>query len=64
MAAQMVERAADRGEIPAGTDPRLVVEGIIAPIYFRLLMSREKLGNRYVKELARHAARAAGAGPA
>jgi AcrR family transcriptional regulator len=61
MAAQMVERAVDRGEIPAGTDAHLVVQSIIAPIYFRLLMSREKLGARYVKGLARLAARGAGA---
>jgi Tetracyclin repressor-like, C-terminal domain len=61
MAAQMVERAIDRGEVPPGTDPRLVIEGVIAPIYFRLLMSRERLSTKFVKELARLAARGAGA---
>jgi AcrR family transcriptional regulator len=64
VAAQMAERAIDRGEVPAGTDPRLVLEIIIAPIYFRLLMSRERLTTKFVKELARLAARGAGARPA
>jgi hypothetical protein len=43
LAGQIVERAISRGEVPPETDAGLVVETVIAPIYFRLLMSGEKL---------------------
>jgi AcrR family transcriptional regulator len=39
LASEIVKRAAARGEIRTPTDPALVVELVIAPIYFRLLMS-------------------------
>ena len=48
----MVDRAIARGELPPGTDPGLVVEALLGPIYFRLLMSREELDGRFVRELA------------
>jgi AcrR family transcriptional regulator len=60
LAREIVDRAVEREEIGPDADPKLVVELVIAPIYFRLLLSGEKLGNHFVKELARLAARAAG----
>jgi hypothetical protein len=60
LAREIIDRAGDRGEVDPDTDPKLVVELVIAPIYFRLLLSGEKLGNRFVEDLARLAARAAG----
>jgi Tetracyclin repressor-like, C-terminal domain len=60
LARAMVERAAARGEIPDDTDPSLVVEAVVALIYFRLLMSRKPLHTRYLRALARAAARGAG----
>jgi AcrR family transcriptional regulator len=59
MASEMVERAIARGEVPEGTDPRVVVESVVAPIYFRLLMSRQSVGPKFIEDLARFAARAA-----
>jgi AcrR family transcriptional regulator len=59
LASEMVKRAIERGEIPADTDPRAVIESVIAPIYFRLLMSRQSVGPTYVENLARVAVRAA-----
>jgi AcrR family transcriptional regulator len=49
---QVVERAISRGEIPPGTDPALVVEAVIAPIYFRLLMTDEKLDENFLENLS------------
>jgi AcrR family transcriptional regulator len=39
--AAMVERAIMRGELPRGTDPRLVVEPIAAPFHLRLCLLSE-----------------------
>jgi AcrR family transcriptional regulator len=35
----VIERAVARGELPAGTDPANVLEALIAPVWFRLLIS-------------------------
>jgi hypothetical protein len=52
MAADMVRRAIARGEVPPETDPRLVAELLIAPIYFRLLMSGDDRDAELVERLA------------
>jgi PAS domain S-box-containing protein len=38
---EIVERAIARGELPAGTDPQTVIEAVLGPIYFRLLVTAE-----------------------
>ncbi|MEV5708930.1 TetR/AcrR family transcriptional regulator [Actinoallomurus sp. NPDC052274] len=40
-AAPIVTRAVARGELPHGTDPVEVVRATVAPIYYRLFVSRE-----------------------
>ncbi len=52
LASQIVDRAIARNEIPPGVDPHVVVEAIVAPIYFRLLLSRDKLDRRFLERLA------------
>jgi AcrR family transcriptional regulator len=52
LAGAMVERAIARGELPPETDAPVVVEALLGPIYFRLLMSREALDKRFVRDLA------------
>lgn len=42
-AAAIVERAAARGEIPARADPEQLVESLIAPFYFRALVSLQPI---------------------
>lgn len=49
---QVVDRAISRGEVPPGTDPALVVEALIAPIYFRLLITDEKLDEKFLENLS------------
>ena len=46
----MVERAADRGELSAGTDPRLAVELLVAPLNLRKLMG-EPIDDKFVKQV-------------
>ncbi|MER6994428.1 TetR/AcrR family transcriptional regulator [Streptomyces sp. NPDC000410] len=41
--ARVVERAAARGEVPAGTDPAELVRAVSAPLYYRFAISREPL---------------------
>jgi Tetracyclin repressor-like, C-terminal domain len=61
--ATMVANAIERGEVPADTDPRLVVETFLASIYFRLLLTGGRLDARYVRQLADFVATGAGARP-
>jgi AcrR family transcriptional regulator len=46
------ERAIARGEIPASADIRLASEMLIAPLYFRLLISHEALEDSLVERIA------------
>jgi AcrR family transcriptional regulator len=39
----MVDRAVARGEVPAGTDPRLALEALIGPLNLRALLTSEPL---------------------
>ena len=39
----MIQRGIDRGELRADTDPRLLLETLIAPIYARLLLTGEPI---------------------
>jgi AcrR family transcriptional regulator len=64
MDAEIAERAIARGEIPPETDPGLVVEALLAPIYFRLLVTGGRLDRRYVERLADVVAAGVGAGVA
>jgi AcrR family transcriptional regulator len=43
LAAPITERAVARGELPPGSDPVVVVESVIAPLFFRLLLTAEPL---------------------
>ncbi|MFE7525490.1 TetR/AcrR family transcriptional regulator [Kitasatospora sp. NPDC057542] len=61
-AAEVVERAATRGELPAGTDGTEVVRAAIAPLYYRLFVSGEPLDARTAERAADAAALAARAG--
>lgn len=45
----VVERAAARGELPASIDSRMLLETFIAPIHFRLLMTREAMDTPFLE---------------
>lgn len=38
---QMITRAVDRGEVPPDTDPRFVLEMVVSPVHFRVLLTRD-----------------------
>lgn len=61
-AAPIVTRAVDRGELPAGTDPGDVVRTAVAPLYYRLFVSREPVGAADAERAADAALAAARAG--
>lgn len=54
-------RAVARGEIPAGVDPALAAEALLAPLYFRLLISQRPLDAEAVAEVTEFVLRAVGA---
>lgn len=57
-----VQRALDRGEVPAGTDAREVIRAVSAPLYHRLLLSGDPLDETAADRAAEAAATAARAG--
>jgi AcrR family transcriptional regulator len=58
LAARIVERAIERGELPPGTDGIAVISAVGAPIYYRLLVARGPVDDE-VAEIAAAAAHAA-----
>jgi AcrR family transcriptional regulator len=50
--ATIVTRAVERGELPEGTDPRPLIDGLLGGIYLRLLVTREPLGDDVLVGLA------------
>ena len=61
-AAAVIERAIERGELPAGTDPAPVLRALIAPIYFRLTVTAEPVNPAAADQAAQIALAAARAG--
>lgn len=61
-AAEVAERAAARGELPARTDGAEVVRAATAPLYYRLFVTGEPLDARTAERAADAAALAARAG--
>jgi AcrR family transcriptional regulator len=58
---EIVTRAVARGELPAGTDPKPVIEGLLGGIYLRVLVTREPLDDEVLVGLADWLTRAASA---
>jgi AcrR family transcriptional regulator len=54
--------AVDRGEVPAGTDPRAVLTAVSGPLYYRLLASGDPIDDEAARTAAETAANAAAAG--
>lgn len=60
----MFERGVERGELPVGTDPDLLLEVISGPLYFRWLMLGEDIDDARLERLADFVLAGAGATPA
>jgi AcrR family transcriptional regulator len=60
--APCVSQAAERGEVPPGTDAAEVIRAVSAPLYYRLLTSAAPLDEAAEEQAARAAASAAAAG--
>ncbi|HEV7909411.1 MAG TPA: TetR/AcrR family transcriptional regulator [Pseudonocardiaceae bacterium] len=61
-AAQVVTRAIERGELPAGTDPVEVVRLTCAPVFYRVFITREPVDDAVGRRAAQAALVAARAG--
>ena len=48
----IVERAIERGEVPPGTDPDLVIEALVGPIWLRLLVTGEPIDDHFTDRVA------------
>ncbi|MEI7029356.1 TetR/AcrR family transcriptional regulator [Streptomyces pratensis] len=57
--AVIVERAAERGELPRGTDTRLLLEDACSPVYYRLLIIGETVTEEDIALFAQRAAQRA-----
>ena len=47
----IVERAIERGEVAAGTDPRQVIESVLGPIHLRLLLTGEHIDDSLLERV-------------
>ncbi len=50
--AVMVDRAIERGELPAGSDANLIVETLIGPLWVRLLLTGESINDDLADRVA------------
>ncbi len=51
-ASVIVERAIERGDLSPGTDPNLVIETLIGPLWVRLLLTGEPITDRLADDVA------------
>jgi len=49
--AAVVAGGIDRGELPPDTDADLVIEGLLAPIYLRVLLSDKSVTREFLEQL-------------
>ena len=47
----IVERAIERGEVAAGTDPERVIEALLGPIHLRLLLTGEPVDRPFLEDI-------------
>jgi AcrR family transcriptional regulator len=47
----IVDRASDRHEVAAGTDPELALELLVAPLHFRKLLTRQPIDDSLVEHI-------------
>lgn len=52
VASLLISRAAGRGELPEETDPQILVDLVVGPIYWRLSVLRAPTSAAYVRQLA------------
>lgn len=50
--AVVIDRAKQRGELAPDADGRLILETLVAPLHFRVLLSREPIGPELPEQLA------------
>ena len=60
----IIERAIERGEIPAKSDPELILDLLFGPLYHRYLNGHLPLSDAFARGVARMVAAAAAAGAA
>ena len=51
VADELIRRGIDRGELPEGTDPGLVTEALLAPLYLRLLVLDRPIDPTYAERI-------------
>nr|HEX4317716.1 TetR/AcrR family transcriptional regulator [Kofleriaceae bacterium] len=54
MPRDILERAIARGELPRGTDPAVVSELMMAPVYYRALVLRERVPPQLIRDAVAH----------
>ncbi|MBB3099231.1 AcrR family transcriptional regulator [Actinoplanes campanulatus] len=47
---KLIGQAVTRGELPEGTDPEVAVDMILGPLYWRLAVARQPIGEDYLEK--------------
>ncbi|MFJ5924700.1 TetR/AcrR family transcriptional regulator [Kitasatospora sp. NPDC092948] len=50
-AAELLDRAARRGDLAAGADPALILDQLVGPLYYRVLISGDPVDDQYARAL-------------
>lgn len=52
VSSEVVERAIERGEIPFDSDPNLIIQTLVGPIWLRLLLTGEPIDEAFAERVA------------
>jgi AcrR family transcriptional regulator len=52
---EVLQRATDRGELPARTDPSTIVAALLGPLFYRRWFSREAIDDQFVHAIIKRA---------
>lgn len=52
LCAPIVQRAIERGDVPADTDPDLIIETLVGPIWLRLLVTGDPIDDQFADRIA------------
>ncbi|MFD5559594.1 TetR/AcrR family transcriptional regulator [Kitasatospora griseola] len=50
-AAELIDRAVARGELAADADPALIIDQLVGPLYYRVLISGDPIDDRFARAL-------------
>ncbi|GIH20758.1 TetR/AcrR family transcriptional regulator [Rugosimonospora africana] len=51
-ASELIERGTARGQLRSGTDPAMLIDALVGPLYYRVLVTGDPITDDYVRAMA------------